>query len=109
LVRVGCGEVYCAVVDLRPESDTCFDWFGVVLSSSNKMQLWVPKGFAHGFYVISEAADYLYKTTDYYAPHYERSIAWNDSDLGISWPNSAPPTLSLKDSAAPSLRQAGFL
>ncbi len=109
LVRVVLGEVYCVVVDLRADAATYCDWLGIVLSADNKRQLWVPEGFAHGFYVMSEVADYLYKTTNYYAPEYERSVAWNDSSLNIDWPISSAPLLSVKDQLAPTLKQAGLL
>lgn len=109
LVRVVLGEVYCVVVDLRVDAGSYRDWLGIVLSADNKQQLWVPEGFAHGFYVMSEAADYLYKTTSYYAPEHEKSIAWNDPVLNIDWPISGTPILSLKDQMAPTLTQAGLL
>ncbi|ESA33015.1 dtdp-4-dehydrorhamnose -epimerase [Leptolyngbya sp. Heron Island J] len=101
LVRVVLGEIYDVVVDIRRSSDTFGQWVGVTLSAENKRQLWVPPGFAHGFYVLSDSADVLYKTTDYYAPQHERSILWNDADLAIKWPLvSQTPVLSDKDQQA---------
>lgn len=97
LVRVATGEVFDVAVDLRRNSEYFGQWVGVHLSAENKRQLWVPPGFAHGFLVLSENAEFLYKTTDYYAPAYERSVLWNDSDLGIDWPIDQPPILSGKD------------
>ncbi|MBH21722.1 MAG: dTDP-4-dehydrorhamnose 3,5-epimerase [Rhodobiaceae bacterium] len=100
LVRVISGEVFDVAVDLRQSSDTFGKFYGVILSSDNKRQLWVPEGFAHGFYVISETAEFSYKCTDYYAPEYERSLKWNDVDININWPlvNNVQPSLSSKDS-----------
>ena len=100
LVRVVQGEVFDVAVDIRRSSPTFGQWVGVHLTADNKHQLWVPEGFAHGFVVLSETAEFLYKTTDYYAPAHERSILWNDPDLGIDWPISCAPTLSSKDSNA---------
>ena len=97
LVRVVAGEVFDVAVDLRRSSPTFGKWFGTVLSAENKRQMWVPAGFAHGFIVTSESADFLYKTTDYWAPEYERCIAWNDPAIGIEWPLSGEPVLSEKD------------
>lgn len=99
LVRVTNGAVYDVAVDLRRSSSTFGRWVGVELTEENKRQLWVPAGFAHGFVVLSESADFLYKTTDYYAPEFERSILWNDEHLGIRWPEGLTPKLSAKDSA----------
>ena len=105
LVRAVVGEVFDVAVDLRPDSPTLGRWAGVVLSAENKRQMWVPPGFAHGFLVLSEAAEFLYKTTDYYAPEYERSIRWDDPDLGIDWPlDGAIPQMSGKDAGAASWR-----
>ncbi|MGY1920577.1 dTDP-4-dehydrorhamnose 3,5-epimerase [Pseudomonas tolaasii] len=97
LVRVVAGEVFDVVVDIRKSSPTFGQWVGEVLSAENKRQLWVPEGFAHGFVVLSESAEFLYKTTDYYAPTHERCIAWNDPALGIKWPVVGEPALSGKD------------
>ena len=100
LVRVVAGEVFDVAVDIRPGSPTFGRWAGAVLSGSNKHQLWVPPGLAHGFLVLSESADFMYKTTDYYAPEHERCIAWNDPTLAIDWPlNGNTPVLSAKDRA----------
>ncbi len=98
LVRVTEGEVYDVVVDLRKSSATFGRWEGIYLSAQNKKQLWIPEGFAHGFVVLSDWADFFYKTTDYYAPDYERCIAWDDPDIGIHWPKDIKPILSKKDS-----------
>ncbi|MEO8490292.1 dTDP-4-dehydrorhamnose 3,5-epimerase [Pseudomonas sp.] len=103
LVRVTHGEIFDVVVDLRKSSATFGKWVGVHLSASNRAQLWIPKGFAHGFVVLSESAEVLYKTTDYWAPEHERSLAWDDPDVAIEWPISEPPTLSAKDANAASL------
>lgn len=99
LVRVSAGEVYDVAVDIRRHSPTCGQWVGVHLSAENKRQLWVPAGFAHGFLVLSEHAEFLYKTTDYYAPAHERCIRWDDPSLAIDWPLDLPPQLSAKDQA----------
>ncbi len=110
LVRVARGAVFDVAVDIRRSSPTFGQWVGAQLSADNQHQLWVPPGFAHGFVVLSESADFLYKTTDYYAPQHERSIAWNDPSIGISWPALAQgqqPLLSAKDSAAPLLASLG--
>ncbi len=106
LVRVVRGSVFDVAVDLRRSSPTFGRWVGVELSESNHRQLWVPPGFAHGFVVTSESADFLYKTTDYYAPEYERSIAWDDPAIGIQWPLDGAPALSAKDRQGVSLAQA---
>jgi dTDP-4-dehydrorhamnose 3,5-epimerase len=97
LVRVVQGEVFDVAVDLRKSSPTFGNWTGVVLSGENKRQLWVPEGFAHGFVVLSETADFLYKTTDFYAPEHERCIRWDDPSIGIQWPLQGEPILSGKD------------
>lgn len=97
LVRVVQGEVFDVAVDIRRSSPTFGKWFGLLLNAENKLQFWVPPGFAHGFVVLSESAEFLYKTTDYYAPQFERSIAWNDSDLAIDWKFEGAPALSEKD------------
>jgi dTDP-4-dehydrorhamnose 3,5-epimerase len=107
LVRVVQGEVFDVAVDVRRSSPTFGRWHGVILSESNRRQFWVPAGFAHGFVVLSESADFLYKTTDYYAPEHERCIAWNDPAVGIDWPlGDIEPKLSAKDQAGLSLAQA---
>ncbi|OIN54149.1 dTDP-4-dehydrorhamnose 3,5-epimerase [Pseudomonas costantinii] len=100
LVRVIHGEVFDVAVDLRKSSPTFGKWVGAHLSADNRAQLWIPEGFAHGFVVLSEHAEFLYKTTDYWAPEHERSLAWNDADVAIEWPFSEPPTLSAKDTNA---------
>jgi len=98
LVRVASGTVFDVVVDLRRNSPTCGQWVGEILSAENQRQMWVPAGFAHGFLVLSESADFLYKTTDYYAPEHERCVAWNDPELGVAWPlDGLEPRLSAKD------------
>ncbi len=98
LVRVVVGEVFDVAVDIRPQSPTYGQWVGEILSASNQRQLWVPPGLAHGFLVLSESAEFLYKTTDYYAPEFERCIAWDDPDLQINWPlNGLSPVVSPKD------------
>lgn len=110
LVRVVRGSVYDVAVDVRRSSPTFGEWTGAVLSEENHRQLWIPAGFAHGFLVLSEYADFLYKTTDYYAPEHERCIAWDDPELGIAWPFAehgiAAPVLSAKDQQGASLRSA---
>jgi len=109
LVRVVSGKVYDVAVDVRKTSATFGRWVGVELSAENKRLFWIPPGFAHGFLVLSESADFLYKATDYYAPEFERSILWNDGDLGIKWPLVGEPILSAKDAAGKPFRQAEFL
>jgi dTDP-4-dehydrorhamnose 3,5-epimerase len=106
LVRVVVGEVYDVAVDLRRGSAHFGQWVGIHLSAENKRQFWVPPGFAHGFVVLSESAEFLYKTTDYYAPAYERSLLWNDPDLGIDWPLNGEPILSAKDQVGTPLKLA---
>ncbi len=106
LVRVTAGEVFDVAVDLRKSSATFGKWVGVVLSAANKRQLWVPEGFAHGFVVTSDHAEFLYKTTDYWAPEFERSILWNDPAIGIDWPLDVAPLLSGKDKAGTLLANA---
>ena len=106
LVRVVSGEVFDVAVDLRRSSPTFGDWVGVQLSETNRKMFWVPPGFAHGFLVLSERADFLYKATDFYAPEHERTIRWNDPGIGIVWPQIERPTLSQKDAEAVLLRDA---
>ena len=107
LVRVTAGEVFDVAVDIRPNSPTFGKWAGQVLSATNKRQLWLPPGLAHGFLVLSDSADFLYKTTDYYAPEHERCITWDDATLAIAWPlQGAPPLLSGKDAAGKAFLQA---
>jgi dTDP-4-dehydrorhamnose 3,5-epimerase len=108
LVRVVAGAVFDVAVDMRASSPTFGEWVGYELSAENQRMLWVPPGFAHGFYVITEAAEFVYKCTDYYAPEHERSVLWKDEKLGIDWPllNGKEPTLSQKDAEAPSFADA---
>ncbi len=107
LVRVTAGEVFDVAVDIRRDSPTFGQWVGEILSADNKRQLWVPPGLAHGFVVLSEHAEFLYKTTDYYAPEHERCIAWDDPTLAIDWPAMASaPKLSAKDAAGASFLSA---
>jgi dTDP-4-dehydrorhamnose 3,5-epimerase len=106
LVRVVEGEVFDVAVDIRRSSPTFGRWVGVHLSAENKRQLWVPEGFAHGFVVLSDAAQFLYKTTDYYAPEHERSLLWNDPGIAIDWPIQGDPKLAAKDAAATKLSMA---
>jgi dTDP-4-dehydrorhamnose 3,5-epimerase len=108
LVRVVSGEVFDVAVDLRQSSATFGQWAGTVLSGQNHHQFYVPPGFAHGFVVLSDTADFLYKTTDYYAPQYEKCIRWDDPDIGIEWPMDAEPSLSEKDKARVSFQQAVY-
>lgn len=104
LVRVTQGEVFDVAVDIRPESPTYGKWVAETLSADNKKQLWIPEGFAHGFLVLSETAEFLYKTTDYYFPEHERCIVWNDTQLAIHWPLKDKPSLSSKDSKGTPLK-----
>ena len=106
LVRVTQGAVFDVAVDIRKSSPTFGKWVGCELSDTNHRQLWIPQGFAHGFIVLSESADFLYKTTDYYAPAHERCIAWNDPSIGIVWPEGIATLLSAKDQQGLSLDQA---
>jgi len=99
LVRVCVGEVFDVAVDIRKSSPTFGQWAGVILSAENKRQLWVPEGFAHGFLVLSDVAEFLYKTTDYWYPEHERSIIWNDPEIGIQWPVLDAPVLAGKDAS----------
>ncbi|SOY48894.1 dTDP-4-dehydrorhamnose 3,5-epimerase [Cupriavidus taiwanensis] len=106
LVRVVAGTVFDVAVDIRRSSPNFGKWVGVELSAENKRQLWVPEGFAHGFVVLSESAEFLYKTTDYYAPQFERSLRWDDPALAIEWPIDGIPVLSKKDEDAPAFAVA---
>lgn len=108
LVRVVTGEIFDVVVDIRRSSPSFGKWEGVTLSAENKRQVWIPSGFAHGFYVISEWAEVIYKATDYYAPQWERAILWNDPQIGIKWPlvDGKPPSISSKDAQGSLLSQA---
>ncbi|MCG5514003.1 dTDP-4-dehydrorhamnose 3,5-epimerase [Ectothiorhodospira shaposhnikovii] len=106
LVRVVQGEVFDVAVDVRRSSPTFGQWVGAVLSAQNRRQLWIPPGFAHGFLTLSEVAEFLYKTTDFYAPECERCIAWNDADIGIAWPFEGDPVLSGKDQEGVPLAKA---
>lgn len=100
LVRVTAGAVYDVAVDIRKRSPTFGQWFGIELTADNKRQMWIPPGFAHGFVVTSDDAEFLYKTTDYWAPEHERAILWNDPAIGVAWPLDVTPLLSPKDQAA---------
>ena len=106
LVRVVRGAVFDVAVDIRQSSPTFGRWVGFELSDDNRRQMWIPEGFAHGFLVLSDTADFLYKTTDYWAPQYERTILWSDPDLAISWPLQNPPILSGKDAAGTPFKEA---
>ncbi|MEN9888560.1 MAG: hypothetical protein RL559_597 [Pseudomonadota bacterium] len=106
LVRVTQGEVFDVAVDLRKTSPTFSRWVAERLSAENQKQMWIPPGFAHGFLVTSESAEFLYKTTDYWHPEHERSVLWSDPAIGIDWPIATQPLLAAKDAAAPLLREA---
>ena len=108
LVRVVAGEIFDVVVDIRRASPTFGKWVGVSISAKNRLQMWIPTGFAHGFYVTSEWAEIVYKATDYYAPQWERTLLWNDLHIGIAWPlqNGEQPTLSAKDAQGKRLGEA---
>ncbi|AOJ61814.1 dTDP-4-dehydrorhamnose 3,5-epimerase [Burkholderia ubonensis] len=106
LVRVTHGEVFDVAVDIRRSSRTFGKWVGVHLSAENKRQMWVPPGFAHGFAVLSETAEFLYKTTDYWFPEHERCLIWNDAQIGIEWPLDGEPVLALKDANGKRLMDA---
>ena len=106
LVRVVHGSVFDVTVDLRKSSPTFGQWVGVELTEDNHCQLWIPPGFAHGFYVLSDSADFLYKTTDYYAPEFECSLIWNDPTIGIEWPLNTQPIISAKDAQGKKLADA---
>ena len=106
LVRVLQGEVFDVAVDLRKGSKTFGHWVGQILSAQNKQQLWIPPGLAHGFLTLSDSAEFLYKTTDYYSPEHERSLLWNDQALAIDWPLDGSPILAAKDAAAKPFAEA---
>ena len=106
LIRIVRGSVFDVAVDIRKNSPTFGQWVGYELSEDNHRQVWIPPGFAHGFMVLSESADFLYKTTDYYAPQHERCISWNDPSIGIDWPKNITPLLSAKDQQGVSLAAA---
>ena len=106
LVRVVTGRVFDVAVDVRRDSPAFGKWVGVELSAENKRMFWLPAGMAHGFVVLSDSADFLYKATEYYAPKFERTILWNDTELGIEWPLAGQPVLSAKDAAAKTFREA---
>ncbi|WP_246796938.1 dTDP-4-dehydrorhamnose 3,5-epimerase [Burkholderia perseverans] len=106
LVRVIAGQVFDVAVDIRRASPNFGKWVGVILSAENKRQLWVPPGFAHGFVAVSESAEFLYKTTDYWYPEFERSLLWNDPAIGIEWPLDGEPVLAAKDAAGVLLADA---
>jgi len=108
LVRVVSGEVFDVAVDIRKNSATFGQWVGAILSADNKQQLWIPEGFAHGFVTLTDGVEFLYKTTNYYAPEYDRCIAWNDSDIGIDWPIADAPILSAKDQAGKAFKEADY-
>lgn len=106
LVRVVLGEVFDVAVDIRKSSHTFGRWVGQILSAENKRQMWVPEGFAHGFVVLSKTAEFLYKTTDYWAPEHERCIVWNDTNLAINWPIDGDPVVSAKDAEGAAFQAA---
>jgi dTDP-4-dehydrorhamnose 3,5-epimerase len=109
LVRIISGAVFDVAVDIRKSSPTFGCWVGVELTEDNRRQMWIPGGFAHGFLVLSDFAEFLYKTTDYWAPQHERTIIWNDPDLAIAWPLQKQPTLSAKDSKGITFKKAEYL
>lgn len=108
LVRCVVGEVFDVAVDIRKSSPTFGKWVGVNLSAENKRQLWIPEGFAHGFLVLSDTAEFVYKTTNYYHPQSDRGVIWNDKDIGIEWPNFSKVILSEKDKLHPTLNDAEY-
>ncbi len=109
LIRVTSGAIFDVILDLRYGSSTYRQWFGVTLSADNKLQLWVPEGFAHGFLTTDDDTEVLYKATDFYDPEFEISIAWNEPDIGIEWPTNETPALSAKDSNGLSANEAAAL
>jgi len=109
LVRVVAGEVFDVVVDLRKSSPTCGKWVGSLLSAENKRMAWIPPGFAHGFFVLSETAEFLYKASDYWYPEHERTLLWNDSAVGINWPVAGVPLMSPRDEAGTLLKDADLV
>lgn len=108
LIRVARGSVFDVAVDIRPASPHFGKWVGIELNEHDNFQLWLPPGLAHGFLVLSESADFVYKTTDYYAPELEHCISWNDTEIGIDWPLDGDPTLSAKDIAGKAFKNAQF-
>ena len=106
LVRVVAGEVFDVAVDIRRSSPTFGKWVGEVLSAQNRRMMWIPQGFAHGFLVLSDTAEFLYKTSDYYAPEHERTLLWNDPKVGVRWPLNGEPVLKPKDAAGAALASA---
>jgi len=108
LVRVVSGEVFDVAVDLRKSSGTFGQWTGLTLSAENKRQLWIPQGFAHGFIVLSDFAEFLYKTTDYYAPEHERCIKWDDAELEIDWQYTGEPVVSAKDANGATFKESDY-
>jgi dTDP-4-dehydrorhamnose 3,5-epimerase len=108
LVRCSSGAVFDVAVDVRSSSPTFLDWFGVELSEKNHRQLWVPEGFAHGFVVVSDVAEVLYKTTDYFHPQHDRGVRWDDPTIGVEWPLSVTPIVSQKDGLQPTVEAADF-
>lgn len=109
LVRVVAGEVFDVVVDLRKSSPTCGKWVGSLLSAENKRMAWIPPGLAHGFFVLSETAEFLYKASDYWYPEHERTLLWNDSAVGINWPVAGVPLMSPRDEAGTLLKDADLV
>jgi len=108
LVRVANGEVLDVAVDMRKDSPTFGKWVSVILSAENRRQLWIPEGFAHGFYVLSEFVDFLYKTTNYYSPEHDRTVRWDDPDIDINWKRTVEPVISDKDAQGSAFSQAQY-
>lgn len=108
LVRVIAGKVFDVAVDMRKTSPTFGQWVGEILSAENRAMLWVPPGFAHGFYVLSESADFIYSCTDFYKPEFERTLLWNDPDIAVQWPQDKTPVVSAKDAAGYSWQNAEY-